>query len=474
MRGYIWVKNTGEHATVNLKIVDWVQTKVGDGAFKNYVKIDVDTSAKKVLQPGEEYKYYYDVSFTPVQGALYRNSALVTIENHGNNMGCPTGPNPKADFQLPASPCVEYCDECATIVDDLVVPDHYELVSTDAPAKWNMNGPGVLKFNVTIRNVDAAEGSVAYMDNVANLTECDSKQYRVDNARVTLTGGDEYIPPVPGISVDKVGPECVMPGQVITWTITIKNTGNVELTDVYVKDTLVGLNEKISLAVNGEKKFTVYYTVPLDYKGAYVVNTVNVTADLEKDLYVEDSSSVGICYPELEVTKVANSTMTAPGHYANWTITVKNTGDVDMYHVAVYDDMFAVNPMYVDVMARERSENIRHHHHPSGQQAGRDMQLGQGQVVLRDTGGEEKKAKVWFFNDTAESCIPVIRPGIEITKEANMTWACVGDKIGYTIVVKNTGNYDLKASKLSMICSASMRCSTLRLESPRPSLVLTS
>ncbi len=174
VRGYIWVKNTGEHATVNLKIVDWVQTKVGDGAFKNYVKIDVDTSAKPVLQPGEEYKYYYDVSFTPVNGACYRNSALVTITNHGNNMGCPTGPNPKADFQLPASPSITYCDETATIVDDLVVPAHYQLVSTDAPAKWNMNGPGVLMFNVTIRNVDAAKGSVAYMDNVANLTECDS------------------------------------------------------------------------------------------------------------------------------------------------------------------------------------------------------------------------------------------------------------------------------------------------------------
>ncbi len=88
-------------------------------------------------------------------GALYKNSALVTITNHGNNMGCPIGPNPKADFKLPASPSTTYCDETATIVDKLDVPAHYELVSNDAPAQWNMNGPGVLKFNVTIKNVDA-------------------------------------------------------------------------------------------------------------------------------------------------------------------------------------------------------------------------------------------------------------------------------------------------------------------------------
>ena len=38
---------------------------------------------------------------------------------------------------------------------------------------------------------------------------------------------------------------------------------------------------------------------------------------------------------------------------------------------------------------------------------------------------------------------------IEITKEANMTWACVGDSIGYTIVVTNTGNYNLDGIKVS-------------------------
>ncbi len=42
------------------------------------------------------------------------------------------------------------------------------------------------------------------MDNVAKLTEDDTKVCREDNARVTLTGGDEYIPPAPEISVDKV------------------------------------------------------------------------------------------------------------------------------------------------------------------------------------------------------------------------------------------------------------------------------
>ncbi len=61
------------------------------------------------------------------------------------------------------------------------------------------------------------------------------------------------------------------------------------------------------------------------------------------------------------------------------------------------------------------------------------------------------------LSDDAKSCIPVIRPGIDITKKANMNWACVGDEIGYEIVVTNTGNYDLKGIVLSDICSTYTR-----------------
>ncbi len=419
-----------------------------NGAYKNYVMVDVDTSAKPVLQPGEEYKYYYDIQFTPVQGALYRNSALVTIENHGNNMGCPTGPNPKADFQLPASPSTTYWDETATIVDDLVVPAHYKLVSNDAPAKWNMNGPGVLKFNVTIQNFDATPGDVAYMDNVAKLTEGDSKVCREDNARVTLTGGDEYIPPVPKISVDKESDGCVMPGEVITWTITIKNTGNVDLDTVYVEDYLIDFKDTISLPVGGQMVYTKTYQVPLSYTGKYVVNVVNVTAELEEDdLFVQDSDSVPVCYPRLTVEKVAMMDMTAPGHYANWTIYVNNTGDVDMKNVAVYDSMFAQSPMYVDVMAGQSvmihvSTTI-----PADSKLNEICNTVEVKWSYSIPDGDGKKDIV--LDDKASSCIPVIRPSIEITKVANMTWACVGDEIGYTIVVTNTGNYDLKGIVLS-------------------------
>ena len=52
--------------------------------------------------------------------------------------------------------------------------------------------------------------------------------------------------------------------------------------------------------------------------------------------------------PRLEVTKVANSTMTAPGHYATGLHAPYDTVDINMYNVAVYDGGIFVSPMFVD------------------------------------------------------------------------------------------------------------------------------
>ena len=56
------------------------------------------------LAPGETKAYDYKVVFTPVVDALYRNVAHITITNHSGHLGTPFGPDPKADFRLPASP----------------------------------------------------------------------------------------------------------------------------------------------------------------------------------------------------------------------------------------------------------------------------------------------------------------------------------------------------------------------------------
>ena len=113
VEGQICVTNGGSVPTENLQIVEVVQYKTGSGKFLDYVTSAVDLSAKPVLSPGESYCYPYHTAFTPVAGAMYRSVANITITNHSGwlpggqrSRTCSFGPNPKADFNLPASPDV--------------------------------------------------------------------------------------------------------------------------------------------------------------------------------------------------------------------------------------------------------------------------------------------------------------------------------------------------------------------------------
>lgn len=86
VRGQICVTNGGSKPTENLTITDVVEYKVGSGKFQTLVSQPVDTSAKPVLGPGETFCYPYDVQFTPVEGAQYRNVAKVKITNHSGSI----------------------------------------------------------------------------------------------------------------------------------------------------------------------------------------------------------------------------------------------------------------------------------------------------------------------------------------------------------------------------------------------------
>ena len=111
-RGDICVANEGDVATEGLRIIDVVQTHDGAGRYTDYVSLEVDVSAWPLLPPHESHCYPYEIQFAPVDGAQYRNVARVTITNHSGHLPgsqdcpgtnpCPFGPEPKADFTLPA------------------------------------------------------------------------------------------------------------------------------------------------------------------------------------------------------------------------------------------------------------------------------------------------------------------------------------------------------------------------------------
>ncbi len=104
VRGEICVTNGGDRTTENLKLVDQVEYKTGSGQFQPLWGASQTIIPAAQLEPGETGCYNYDITFTPVAGATYRNSVKVTITNHSGHLGEEYGPEPKTGFSLPTTP----------------------------------------------------------------------------------------------------------------------------------------------------------------------------------------------------------------------------------------------------------------------------------------------------------------------------------------------------------------------------------
>lgn len=144
VRGEVCVTNDGDLPSENLAILDTVQIKVGPGSFVDYISAPVDLSSFPVLMPGETRCYSYEIEFSPVDRAKYRNLARVTITNHSGWLPggphcpgedpCPFGPEPKASFRLPDAPD-EWSDNMPILPDS-----NMPTPSTIVPTQSDDNG----------------------------------------------------------------------------------------------------------------------------------------------------------------------------------------------------------------------------------------------------------------------------------------------------------------------------------------------
>ncbi|MFY9182831.1 MAG: hypothetical protein WBJ45_14790 [Limnohabitans sp.] len=166
----------------------------------------------------------------------------------------------------------------------------------------------------------------------------------VDKAIATITGGNG------NTSADAAG-------DVLNYTVTVSNAGNVSLTDVVVVDALTGLNVTgVTLAPGESQTYLTSYVLTqqdLDSNGGgdgYVENTA--TADSAQTNAVSDVEPIQVLpRPSLALNKSlvsiiggnGNAVADAAGDVLQYTATVINEGNVTLTNVSVTDVSTGLN-----------------------------------------------------------------------------------------------------------------------------------
>jgi len=184
------------------------------------------------------------------------------------------------------------------------------------------------------------------------------------NASINVTDSDpsHYFGSNPGINIEKAtngqdadnapGPTLGM-GSSVTWTYAVTNAGNVSLTNVVVTDDKIGV---ISGPASGDLNANnlldvgetwIYSATGIVVAGQYVnTGTVNAVSLIGQPVTDKDPSHYFGGLGGIDIEKATNGqnadTPTGPvlavGSIVTWTYVVRNTGNVGITNISVYDD----------------------------------------------------------------------------------------------------------------------------------------
>lgn len=270
----------------------------------------------------------------------------------------------------------------------------------------------------------------------------------------------------PGIEVTKSADKSeIAPGEAVNFTINVNNTGDVALTDIVVEDSLpecalVGPAGDDGNGVLDPLESWSYACTMTPNSSVTNVAIASGSDPLGKRWVDEDSATVTVNRPALELVKEADKTIIYPGETVNFTLRVRNWGNVPLSRVRVTDSMpecrlskragdngnGRLDPgeewVYTCKVTFCKGETVS----PSG--LGEDVGVActlpgicadatnVGKVTAKDPRGRTLRAEDSVFID-------LIRPGLRVVKKASQTVAPPDTVVDFTIKVRNTGDTPL-------------------------------
>ena len=302
-------------------------------------------------------------------------------------------------------------------------------------------------YVTTQADVDAGQ-----IDNTVTATGTDPSAATItDTDTFTVTGPD----PAPELTVNKDASPLtfLVAGDTIAYTVVATNTGNVTLSDVTVTDPSLTLactpTVPVATLAPGDSISCsgTYTATSADVTAGFHTNTAEASGEDPDGNPVTDGDSKTIpkfvYNPSLVLYKQAGQTdFTATGEVVDYEITVINNGDVSLTNVTVSDPLLTLSctpSLPVASLASGASIDC------TGSHTTVLADINRGFITnTASTSGTGPAAEVVSDSDSVTVNGPAQDPELTVDKVADRaSFAAVGDIIGYTITVTNSGNVTL-------------------------------
>ncbi|GAA4552191.1 DUF7927 domain-containing protein [Amycolatopsis samaneae] len=519
----VTVTNTGQTALTNATFTDDLTKVLDDAAYGNDASADLGTTtyaAPKLtwtgdLPVGGKATVTYSVTVNNPVAGDHKLTNVVTSNTPGNN--CPPGStDPKCGTTTPVAglEIVKTSDKAnakpgdkvtytvtvrntgqtvqtgATFTDDLSKVLDDAAYNNDAAASAGAASYAAPKLTWTGDLAAGASATVTYSVTVSDPVKGD---FKLVNAVTSETPGGNCPPgstdpkcgtttPVAGLSIEKKSsPATAKPGDKVTYTVTVKNTGQTVQTGATFTDDLSKVLDDAAYNNDAASSVgtTTYAAPKLSWTGdlpvgasATVTYSVTVSNPVKGDFklanVVTSDTPGGNCPPGstdpkcgtttpvagLEIVKVADKKDAKPGDKVTYTVTVKNTGQTVQTGATFTDDLSKVVDDATYNNDAASSVGTASYAAPKLTWTG-DLPVGATATVTysvtvnNPVTGDHQLANVVTSETPGGNCPPgstdpkcgTTTPiaGLEIVKVADKKDAKPGDKVTYTVTVKNTG-----------------------------------
>ncbi len=311
----------------------------------------------------------------------------------------------------------------------------------------------------TLTQTDIDNGQV---DNTATTTGTPPSGPNVgdtDGETITLVADPAITLTKTGSLADTDGDGADSPGDVITYTFAVENTGNVTLDPIAVADPLPGLSTitcpTTTLAPGDDTDCTATYTLTqTDIDNGQVDNTATTTGTPPTGPDTTDTDTFTLpvaAAPSISIDKIGNLADTdgdgleSEGDVITYTFTVENTGGATLNSITVTDPLPGLST--VTCPASTLSPGVDMDCTATYTLTQTDVDRGSVDNTATATGTPPAGPDV---TDTDSTTVPVEPdPGIALAKSGSLVDAdgdgtdSAGDIITYTFTVENTGNVTL-------------------------------